>query len=388
MSAAASLSSTPSTTSSFFRPCWLEVHEGALRANWRALRSQLAPDVQMLAVVKANGYGLGILSVAKVAVEEGAAYLGVSSVEEGIQLRKAGFQVPVLILGSLFPFESFAPLFDYRLTPTVASLEAAQALDRMATQKGRSLPVHLKIDTGFGRIGVSTLNALGFITQVAAMRGLELEGLYTHFASSDVDPVYTREQASAFRSVIQAAREAGISPRWVHMANSSAMLRFAETHGNLVRPGIAFYGVDPFLGASQKISLKQAMTWKSRIIFLKTVPAGSSISYARTWTARRKTLVATLAVGYADGLPRLLSNKGQVLLQGRRAPVLGRVTMDMTMVDVTDIDPCRVGDEVVLLGTQGTQTITALEMAEWAQTNAYEILCGLADRVPRVMTHE
>jgi len=384
---AATVSPQPTSAFSFYRPCWVEIHEAALRSNWRALRAKIAKNVQMLAVVKANGYGLGLLSVSKVAIEEGAAGLGVTSVEEGIALREAGFKTPVLILGSLFPMESFSLLFQYRLTPTIASLESAQALSRMATEKKERISVHLKIDSGFGRIGVSVPNAVAFIGQVAALPGLIIEGIYTHFASSDVDADYTRVQTKAFYSVVEAAKTQGVRPAWIHLANSAAILKFPETHGSLVRPGIAFYGVPPFAGALHEVALKPALRWKTRVIFLKTVPEGSSISYARTWTAKRPTRVATLAVGYADGLLRLLSNQGQVLIHGQRVPIIGRVTMDMTMVDVTSLAECRVGDDVVLIGTQGSEEITALEMAQWAQTNAYEILCSISARVPRVVQH-
>jgi alanine racemase len=382
--------SPPSTSApaTFSRPCWAEIDFSALRSNWQALREKLAPGVQMLAVVKANGYGHGLLTASQVAVAEGAACLGVSSVEEGIELRKAGYKTPVLILGSLFPFESFSLLFQYHLTPTIASLEAAKVLDRMARENNETMAIHLKIDSGFGRIGVSVANASAFIQRVAQMPGLVIEGLYTHFASSDVDADYTRAQAKAFLSVVESVRAQGVQPKWIHLANSSAVVRFPDTHGSLVRPGIAYYGVPPYTGASRDIALKAVLTWKSRIIFFKTIPAGTSISYARTWTAQRPTRVATLAAGYADGFPRLLSNKGQVLLHGKRVPVIGRVTMDMTMVDVTDVPECRVGDEAVLIGKQGTEEITAVDVAAWAQTNAYEILCGIGSRVPRVVVHE
>jgi alanine racemase len=386
--AAAIVSPSSSPTSPLHRPCWAEIHEDALRSNWRTLRQKLAQGVQMLAVVKANGYGLGLLNVSKVAVEEGAAYLGVSSVEEGIALRQAGFKTPVLILGSLFPFESFSLLFENRLTPTIASLEAAQTLSRLAGIRKESCAIHVKIDSGFGRIGVSIPHALDLIKEVAQMPGLLIEGLYTHFASSDLDADYTRAQAKAFMAVVQAAQAQGVRPRWIHMANSAAILKFPETHGTLVRPGIAYYGVSPYPGAPADVALKPVLSWKSQVIFLKTIPEGSSVSYARIWIAKRPTRVATLAVGYADGFRRVLSNKGQVLLGGRRVPVIGRVTMDMTMVDVTDVPACRVGDEAVVIGTQNTQTITVQDVADWAETNAYEILCGIGTRVPRVVLHE
>lgn len=366
------------------RPCWAEIDASALKTNWRTLRAKLSKGVEMLAVVKADGYGLGLLNVSRVAVDEGAAYLGVSSVEEGLALRQAGFSIPVLILGSLYPFESFELLFEHHLTPTVASVEAAAALDRLARSRQERLAVHLKIDSGFGRIGVSLAKAQEFIQQAAQKPGLIVEGIYTHFASADVDPDYTQTQAQAFLAVVQAS---GIRPRYLHMANSSALLRFPETHGTLVRPGLAYYGIAPYPRAQSVVSLAPALQWKSRVIFLKMVPEGAGISYARTWIAKRPTRVATLAAGYADGLPRLLSNKGQVLLGGRRVPILGRVTMDMTMVDVTEVPDCHVGDEAVLLGRQGDADISAGEMAEWAQTSAYEILCGIAARVPRVVLH-
>jgi alanine racemase len=280
------------------------------------------------------------------------------------------------------------------LTPTIASLDAAEALDRMARERSERFPIHLKIDSGFGRIGVSLPNALPFIREVAQKPGLLIDGIYTHFASSDCDPEYTLLQAREFLAVVAKARKLStnnpIVPRWIHLANSSAVIRFPETHGNLVRPGLAFYGIQPYPGAEKDVALKPALTWKTRVIFLKIIPKGGSVSYARTWIARRTTRVATLAVGYADGLRRIVSNKGQILVGGHRVPILGRVTMDMTMVDVTDLPlgrGCRVGDEAVLLGSQGAETISANEMAEWAGTNAYEILCGIGIRVPKIILH-
>ncbi len=360
----------------------------ALRANWRALKALVSPGSQMLAVVKANAYGHGLLPTARVAVEEGAALLGVSSLEEGVALRESGFKIPVLILGSLYPFDNFPVLFDYHLTPTVASLDAALALSRLAERKKRPLPIHLKIDTGFGRIGIQTSRAPAFVRDVARLPGLLIEGIYTHFSSADVDPAYTRLQAQRFRQVLRLSLRGAagrpFKPQWVHTANSSALIRYPDTHGTLVRPGLAFYGVPPFRGAEKRLSLAPALSWKSRVIFLKMVPKGFPVSYARTWTAKRSTRVATLAVGYADGYPRILSSKGQVLVGGKRVPVLGRVTMDMLMVDVASLPSVHVGDEAVLLGRQGREEITARELGETAQSSAYEALCRISARVPRV----
>ncbi len=371
----------------FYRPCWAEVDLDALRANFRKLQSHVNKSVGILAVVKANAYGHGIIPAARVAISEGAVYLGVSSLEEGVQLRNAGISTAVLILGSLYPFDNFSVLFEKKLTPTVASVETAAALDRLAIDRNEKIPVHLKIDSGFGRIGVSLANALSFISEVSAMRGLVLEGIYTHFASSDVDSEYTETQTRAFMSVIDRAAHNGVKPRYVHLANSSAVLRIPLTHGSLVRPGLAFYGIPPYPGAEKEVALKPALTWKCRVIFLKSIAKGSSVSYARTWIAKRPSRIATLAMGYADGYPRLLSNKGMVLIKGHRAPVLGRVTMDMTMVDVTDIPDCHVGDEVVIIGEQGNERIRAEDIALSAQTNPYEIVCGISDRVQRIYSH-
>jgi alanine racemase len=245
----------------------------------------------------------------------------------------------------------------------------------------------LKIDSGFGRIGVSVVNAKTFLQQVAQKKGLDLEGIYTHFSSSDVDLKYTQAQAKAFREVLESGLTAGVRPKWIHMANSSAILRLPETHGTLVRPGIAYYGIPPFPGAEKMIPLQPVATWKSRVIFLKNVPEGTKISYAGTWTAKRPSRIATLAAGYADGLPRLMSNKGHVLIGGQKLPILGRVTMDMTMVDVTELAECHVGDEAVLLGRQADAEISAVEIADAAGTNPYEIICRIGERVPRVVTH-
>lgn len=372
-------------TTPFHRPCWAEISRQALQFNWRSLRTRLTPNVQMLAVVKANAYGHGLDAVSRVATAEGAVILGVSSLDEGLQVRAAGIETPVLILGSIYPFDGFPLLFEHRLTPTVASVEAADALNSLAARKGARLAVHLKIDSGFGRIGVSPANAIGFIQHVAAKPGLVIEGLYTHFASADVDPDYTRQQKEAFESVVKSAAAKGVRPKWIHMANTSALLRYPDTYGTLVRPGLGFYGIPPYSGAEKEAALSPALSWKTRIIFLKTVAAGARVSYAGTWTAKRATRVATLAVGYADGFPRQLSNKGQVLIGGQKAPVIGRVTMDMTMVDATDISDCHVGDEVVLIGTQGSEHITAGDLAATVDTNAYDILCGIAPRVTRVL---
>jgi alanine racemase len=371
----------------FHRPCWAEINLSAFQRNWQTLRAVLPAETSVMAVVKANAYGHGLIPLSQTASTCGAAYLGVSSLEEGLALRQAKIATPILILGSLFPFENFPLLFEHRLTPTIASLIMAEALSRLAVERGEKIAVHMEVDTGMGRTGVMPGTALELLHAVSKLPGLVLEGLYTHLASSDADPEFTQQQVTLFRALVQKAAAENIRPQWIHWGNSAAVFSDPAQQPSLVRPGLSLYGVPPFAKMPSAEKLEPVLRWKTRVIFLKTVPAGASVSYARTWTARRNSRVATLAVGYADGLQRVLSNRGEVLIHGRRAPILGRVTMDMTMVDVTDIAECVVGDEVVLIGSQGAASISAVELADWAGTNPYEILCAISARVPRVVTH-
>jgi alanine racemase len=366
---------------------WAEINLAAFRHNWQTLRDILPSETSVMAVVKANAYGHGLIALSLAAAERGAAYLGVSSLEEGLALREARIATPILILGSLFPFDNFPLLFDHRLTPTVASLAMAEALSKVAARRKDTIAVHLEIDTGMGRTGVMSATALDLLAAVTRLPGLKLEGLYTHLASADADPEFTLQQVTIFRAVVKRAAAEKIRPRWIHWSNTAALFCDPACQPNLVRPGLSLYGVAPYARLPLADRLQPVLVWKTRVIFLKTIPVGATVSYGRTWTAHRVSRIATLSVGYADGLQRALSNRGEVLIRGRRAPILGRVTMDMTMVDVTDLPECVVGDEAVLIGSQGEAAISALELAAWAQTNPYEILCGISARVPRVVTH-
>jgi len=367
-----------------YRPCWAEIDLSAFSRNIQTLQKTLPDSTQLMTVVKANAYGHGSVAIAEAAEKSKVAYLGVSSLEEGVELRKAGLKTPILVLGSLFPFENFPVLFDYQLTPTIASLGAAEALSAEAARRKKDCPIHLEVDTGLGRTGISAAHAVETIQSIAQLPNLVFEGLYTHFASSDVDVEFTRRQTDSFAEIVQTAGKLGVHPRWIHLSNSSGIFRFPTIPATLARPGIALYGVAPYSPLPQSVRLEPVLSFKTRVVFVKMLPQGASVSYARTWTATRPSRVATLAVGYADGLPRLLSNRGEVLIRGQRAPIVGRVTMDMTMVDVTGLPECHVGDEVVLIGKQDTQELRAVEWAAWADTHAYEILCGISARVPRV----
>lgn len=360
----------------FFRPTWAEVDLGSLKRNLRRLRARAGARRKLMFVVKGNAYGHGATACAKAAQAARLAdWLGVSSVEEGIALREAGVRLPVLVLGSLYPFESFLAAAQYNLTPTVASFESAEALVRVARRLGRSVRCHLKVETGMGRIGMSRGRAAHVAGYLAVRREVDVEGIYTHLACAQ-DGAFTRRQLALFREALAAARLAGVRPRLVHAAASAAALHYAGARFDMIRPGIAIYGCVP--GFAPVLSLK------TKVVFLKTVPKGAAVSYGATWRARQPTRVATIPVGYADGYSRGLSNKGQALLHGRRVPVIGHVTMDMTMLDVSGVPQARVGDDCVLIGRQGREEITAAEVANWLATIPYEVATGISSRVPRV----
>ncbi|MBI4371866.1 MAG: alanine racemase [Elusimicrobia bacterium] len=361
----------------FFRPTWAEVDLGALARNLRAFRARMPAGVKLMFVVKANAYGHDAALCARAAEASRAAdWLGVSSVEEGVALREAGVRLPILILGSLYPFESALAAVAHGLTPIAASLESARRLAEVAARLGRRVDCHVKVDTGMGRIGPGPEAALAVARRLAALKAVRVQGLYTHLAKAEEDPRFTAAQLKAFRGVIAALAAEGVRPPLIHAANSAGALRHPEARFDLVRPGLAIYGL--WEGFEPVLSLK------SQIVFLKTVPKGATVSYGATWRARRPTRVATLPVGYADGYARALSNRAHVLVGGRRCPVIGRVTMDQVMVDVTAAPGARVGDEVVLIGRQAAAEVPAGELARLCGTIPYETVTQLSSRVPRL----
>jgi alanine racemase len=367
----------------WIRPTWAEVDVDAFRHNLLAVAAHISPRAKVMAVLKADGYGHGATPLAKAASVLGTRLwgFGVSSVEEGVSLRDAGLKQKILILGSLFPFESFDTVLDHRLIPTVASRTSAQALAKRAQQRGRPASCHVKIDTGMGRIGMSPSTAHDAVPSFRSNPWLKVEGLYTHLACADSAAV-TAQQLKLFAKTIKVFGKGGECPP--HAANSGAVLARPASHYHLVRPGLVLYGVVPWPALSRVVDVRPVLSWKTRVVFLKTVSRGTPLSYGWTWRARRRSRIATLPVGYADGYRRDLSNRGQVVVKGRRCPVVGRVTMDQILVDVTGLTGVEVGEEVVLLGLQGRERVTAEEMAAWAGTIPYDILCGISKRVPRV----
>ncbi|KPK22127.1 MAG: alanine racemase [Dehalococcoidia bacterium SM23_28_1] len=361
------------------RPVWAEIDLDALADNVRLLKSQ-ANGAALMAVVKANAYGHGAVAVARAALAAGADRLGVICVDEGEQLRRAGISAPILVMGHT-PVGEAQRLADLSLTPSVVSDQMALALARVASERRNEMPVHLKVDTGLNRYGLPPSEAADLGRWLRDLAGIRTEGLFTHFASADEeDKSYTAQQHKLFLSVAEQLD-------WVpirHVSNTATLLRMPDMSLEMVRPGLGIYGCYPSSQVKRSLPLRPVLSLKGRIARLTSIGPGESVSYGRTWRASRPSLIGLVMCGYADGLPRALSNRGSVLVRGRRAPIVGRVCMDMCMVDVSGIPDVAVDDEVVIIGRQGEDEISAEEVAELCGTISYEILCGITTRMPRL----
>lgn len=367
-------------------PVWTEIDLDAIAHNTREIKRIIKPGVQLMAVVKANAYGHGLVEVARTALQHGANCLGVARVDEGITLRQAGIDVPVLVLGYTVP-EDFPAALHYDLTQTIYSYQGAKLLSAAAVDAGKEAALHIKVDTGMGRLGfIPGPAAIRDIVRVCQLPHLQVEGIYTHFASADErNKNYAREQWHTFQALIASLGREGIVFACRHAANSAGILEMPETHLDLVRAGIALYGYHPSAEVRRDlVTLMPAMTVKARVALVKKVAAGTGVSYGATHVTPRATKLATIPVGYADGYSRLLSSRGEILIRGRRAQVVGRVCMDQFMVDVGHIPGVGANDEVVLLGTQGDERIDADEIAGKIGTISYEVLCLVSSRVPRI----
>jgi len=366
------------------RPTLCTIDLAALRWNLRQARAKVGAQVKILSMVKANAYGHGAPAVARVLAEEGSDGFGVATLEEGVELRQAGIGKPILVVAGTY-VEQLDQFFENNLTPVVHDLESLRRLENAVQARGTTMNVHLKIDTGMGRIGFLAAEIDSWLAELKKLRALQIEGVFSHFSTAeDVAGDFTRAQLVTFSNQVQRLRAEGIAPPLVHLANSAATITFPAAYFDMVRPGIMLYGIYPSAAMANQTELKPVLSWQTRIVQLKKVPAGTSISYGQTFVTERESFIATLPVGYADGYSRLLSNRGAALVRGRRAPVAGRVCMDLTMLDVTAIANVQQGDEVVLLGRQGDAEITADEMAGWANTISYEVLTSIAARVPRI----
>lgn len=366
-------------------PIWAEVDLAAIRHNFLAIKELVSPQTKLMAVVKANAYGHGAVPVAKELHRAGAALFAVARVREGVELRQAKVEAPIMVLGLPEPQEA-ALAVEAELSLAVASLPLAQALSQEAVKQGKVCHLHVKVDTGMGRIGIFPQEVPAFIAKIKELPGVSVEGVFSHLATADEeDQTEARMQIQQFTEL---KRElAGFEIPFFHLANSAGILNFPQSHFDLVRPGIVLYGLWPSAACCKKVQLKPALSWKARLSFIKELSPGWGISYGHTFHTQRPTVVGTVSVGYADGYSRLLSNQGEMLIAGTRVPIIGRVCMDQTMVDLTDlvasgIQP-QVGDEVVLLGKQGNQEITASELASKLGTINYEITCLIGRRVPR-----
>jgi alanine racemase len=379
------------------RPTWAEVSLTTLRQNFRTVQKHVGANVTVCAVVKADAYGHGAVECSRALEAEGAKWLGVTSLDEAIPLREAGVRANILLMTGFWRGEE-SEIIRLHLTPTVwepwhvETLESAAAASGVARQ-----PVHLKVDTGMGRLGVSVEQLPGVLTALKAAKHLLLEGLSTHLASSEVmDAPSVAEQERSFEAARRMVREAGMEPAFVHMANTAAVISRPETWTNMkgnsmVRPGVALYGYYlPFQRAGREVSggtlrlpVKPVLTWKTRILSLRDFPANQPLGYGATYVTKAPAHVAVLPVGYADGYNRQLSNRGRVIVREHYAPIVGRISMDLTLVDVTGIPGIAVGDEVILLGAGAGLSVDALEHAELANSTPYEILCNISKRVPR-----
>jgi alanine racemase len=366
----------------FSRPTWAEIDIDALKKNFRAVKAYVQPIVKIMVTVKANAYGHGIVPVSKALSQEGVDCFGVASLDEAVTLRKNGLKEPIVILGNILP-EEIPLLVKHKFAQVVSSLEMARAISRRARRKRTRVCVHVKIDTGMGRIGFWHAEALRALTKIAALRGITIEGICTHFPSADEeDTSFTSFQIETFNALMKDLRERKIEIPYQHAANSIGLLRFTQSHCNMVRPGLVIYGLYP--KENIPITLEPVMSLKTKIVFVKDVPAGRTISYGRTYVTQKPTRIATIPIGYGDGYLRALSNKAHVLVKGKRAPVVGRICMDQAMIDIGGIKNVKIGDEVVLFGTQGKERISVEEIARLAGTIPYEIVCLVSPRVPRV----
>ena len=371
------------------RVAWTEINLKSIAHNIRELRRILEPDTHLMAVVKANAYGHGALEVSRVVLANGADWLGVAVLDEAVVLRNYGVSAPILILGYT-PEEQAEAVVEADIRQTVFSFSLARALSEAAQKLGKPARIHLKVDTGMGRIGFRVEeNSIKEILRIRDLPGLIIEGVFSHLATADAeDKEYTQEQLALFTKILARLKQEDIDSPLRHVANSAAIIDLPESHLDMVRAGIAIYGIYPSLAVNhRKIALQPAMSLKAQITQVKDIAEGTGISYGRTYISKGPTRIASLALGYADGYPRVLSNRGEVLVRGQRAPVVGTVCMDQFMIDVGHIPGVQVGDEAVIMGSQGDQSILAEEIAEKAGTINYEIVTRIGLRLPKIFNN-
>ena len=366
---------------------WVEVDLGHFAANWAEMKRLVGPDVKILQVVKADAYGHGAIEISNAALRNGASTLGVANADEGVQLRVSGITAPVLILSPATGSE-IDQIIKYNLTPSVSDLEFAREFQKKAHKAGIRAPLHVEVDTGMGRGGTIQTETCQTIREVSSFPNLSLEGIFTHFSESEILSCYNDLQWRTFQELLDELETGGIRIPIRHISNSGAILNYPDCHLDMVRPGIISYGIYPSPATRGKAALNPVMSFKTRVVLVKEFPEGYGIGYGRTFITRRQTRIATIPVGYGDGLGWPLSNQGEALIRGKRVPIAGRISMDMCTLDISQVPECAVGDEVVLMGEQGGERITADEIAAKVHSISYEILCALGKRAPRVFLQE
>jgi alanine racemase len=375
------------TDRTFGRPTWAEIDTDALAHNLRVIRRRAGREVQILAAVKANAYGHGAVDCARRLESEAVDWFGVALPEEGLELRQAGITRPILCLGGFWSGQEAACLREH-LTPVVYRLDMIESFNRAARDEKVTADVHLKVDTGMGRLGVRANELPEFITELKRFQNVRVDGLMTHLAAADDDAQeeFTKEQLRKFEQAVRVFREHGFSPRFIHAANSAATFSYSRAGENMVRPGGTLYGFvrDVLPSSVETPPLRPVMSLHSRVMLLKRVPKGEKLGYGCTFETTRESLIATIPIGYDDGYPRALSNRGRVIVREQFAPVVGRVSMDLTLIDVTDVLAVAPDDQVTLIGSEGKFSITAEDLGELAGTISYEITCGISNRVPRL----
>jgi len=372
----------PTIDEAVLRPTHLEVDRGRLAANYRAIAAHVG-GAPVMAVLKANAYGHGLVPCAKLYEQLGAPYIGLAYLEEALAVRRAGVKTPILVMGGILGDQ--IPLYlDHDVTITASSIDKLRAVEEAAERAGKRARVHLKIDTGMERLGVHWYSALGLLEASLQCRHVDVEGIFSHFANADAaDLTHARLQLERFHEVLSFYERRSLPTPMRHIANSGAVAQLPEARLDLVRPGILLYGVYPSPECARTVPVVPALTWKSTVVYFKVVKAGNPVSYGSTWAPDHDVRVVTLPVGYGDGYPRRMSGHAEAILHGQRYPVVGRICMDQVMVNI-DHDSAYNGDEVVLLGESNGARITAEDLAEWAGTITYEILTGINTRVPRV----
>lgn len=367
----------------FYRPTFAEIDLGAIRHNLRKIKRIAGNNAKILGVVKKDAYGHGMEQVSRTLLEEGVEYLGVASLDEARELRKLAVKSKIIVLGAILPQEREG-VIKFDVIQTVPDMEIAKALSRLGQAKHRSIKVHVKIDTGMGRLGFWHEEAAGFVKKISTLQNIIIDGIFTHFPSAEDDFLFTRRQIKDFNSLVGELERCNIHIPLKHASNSMALVNFKESHMNMVRPGIIMYGLYPRNDLIKKLKLKPAFKLKTKVTYLKRLPKGRSVSYGRTYIAKKDTMIATIPVGYGDGYSRHLSNRADVLIRGARVPIAGRICMDMTMLDVGHLNNVKVGDDVVLVGSQGKEAITIEELAALIGTIPYEVVCNIGGRLRRI----